>query len=173
MYFTSGFTSFLYQCDKFPFFVQQWGLTVPVSLLRKMRPEDRQTWTGFFAHGRAWRIPNNKKFGVAQSVQWLGYWLEDQGSIPNKGRDFPTAFTLALGPTQTLIRWVPEGERSEREANHLPAFSAEVKMHWSQPPLSNMWCSSQHKYKFMYIMVVRSNTFSPKNTPSKGVASLW
>jgi hypothetical protein len=23
--------------------------------------------------------------GVAQSVQWVGYWLDDQGSIPGKG----------------------------------------------------------------------------------------
>jgi hypothetical protein len=45
---------------------------------------------------------------------------------------FSTVSKTALGPTQPPIQWVPGAlslgvKRSEREADHSPPFSAEVK----------------------------------------------
>jgi len=49
---------------------------------------------------------------AAQSLYWLGYGLDDRGSIPDRGNDkffflFATASRTNLGPTQSPIQWVP------------------------------------------------------------------
>jgi hypothetical protein len=53
----------------------------------------------------------NEEAGVAQSVWWLGYRLDDWGSIPDRGREiifpFSTTSRLALGPTPSPLLWVP------------------------------------------------------------------
>jgi len=71
---------------------------------------------------------------VAHSVQWLGYRLEDRGSI------FLLATAMSrpvLGPTSPPIQEVPGFGSPEREADHSPAPSAEVNA-WSYtsiPPI--------------------------------------
>jgi hypothetical protein len=70
--------------------------------------------------------------GIATS-----YRLNGLGSIPGIARSSrPT-----LGPTRPPIQWVPGAlslaKRSEHEADHSPAISAEVKKMWiyiSIPP---------------------------------------
>jgi hypothetical protein len=56
---------------------------------------------------------------------------------------FSTASTPALGPTQPPIQWVPGVlspgiKRQEREADHSPPSSAEVKNGGAIPPLLRM-----------------------------------
>jgi hypothetical protein len=47
--------------------------------------------------------------GVAQSVEWLGYELDDRRSIPGRHGFFlfATEFRLSLDTTQSPIQWVP------------------------------------------------------------------
>jgi hypothetical protein len=67
----------------------------------------------------------------AESVQWLGYRLEDRGSIPRRA----ITSRRSLGPTQSPFRWVKRGTESSfrgvkrlgGEADHSPPSSAEVK----------------------------------------------
>jgi hypothetical protein len=88
---------------------------------------------------------------VAQSVQWLGYGLDNRGSIHARGTDFfssplhlfTTSSRTALRPTQPPIQWVPGAlslrvKRPGCEAEHSPPSSAEVKNAWSYtsiPPI--------------------------------------
>jgi hypothetical protein len=49
---------------------------------------------------------------AVQSVQWLGYAMQNQGSIPGRGWDFifpATASRPALGFIQPPNQWVPGG----------------------------------------------------------------
>jgi hypothetical protein len=52
-----------------------------------------------------------KSWDTAQSVQWLGYGIDNQSSIPSWGKTFVFATTprLVLGPTQPATQWVPGG----------------------------------------------------------------
>jgi hypothetical protein len=70
-----------------------------------------------------------------------GYRLNDrprgQCSSPGRVKNFlfSTASRPALGPTQPPIQWVPGAlspgvKRQEREADHSPPISAEVKKMW-------------------------------------------
>jgi hypothetical protein len=67
------------------------------------------------------------------------YGLDGRGSIPGKGKIFLffTAPRPALGPTQPHIQWVPRAisPGKEREADHSPPSSAEVKNDGAIPPL--------------------------------------
>jgi len=78
---------------------------------------------------------------TGQSGQWLGYELDDRGSIPGKGKDFFVFATASRhwGPPNLLSKenrgggggpssWV---ERPGRQADHSPPSSAEVKKVWS------------------------------------------
>jgi len=60
--------------------------------------------------------------GVAQSVQWLGYGLDNRSSFPGGGTVgiflFATASRPALRPIQPPIQWVPGAKRSEPEVDH-------------------------------------------------------
>jgi hypothetical protein len=71
-----------------------------------------------------------------------GYGLDDQGggsSSPGGVKNFHFFISSrpALGSTQPPIKWVPGVKRQEREADHLPPTSADVKKMWiytSTPP---------------------------------------
>jgi hypothetical protein len=75
----------------------------------------------------------NNSVGIA-----LGYGLDDRGSrvrFPAGAGNFlfTTAFGTALGPTRPPIQWVPGPlslgvKRREREVDHSPPSSAEVKV---------------------------------------------
>jgi hypothetical protein len=79
-----------------------------------------------------------------------GLWTPGRGSIPGKGTLFlfPLGSKPALGPTHTPIRWVPEApfagiKLPEREADHSPTSSAEIKNGGVITPLpdfSMTWC---------------------------------
>jgi hypothetical protein len=76
--------------------------------------------------------------GIAQPVQWLGYGLDNRSSITGKGRDFfflrPRLYRL-WGPLSILFNGYrdsfPGVKRPEREADHSPPSSAEVKNVWA------------------------------------------
>jgi hypothetical protein len=90
--------------------------------------------------------------GVAQPVQGLGYGLDERSSIPGRA----TASAQALGPTKLPIQRVPQTlspgvKGPEREADHSPPSSAEVKNPWSY--------TSALQYVFMawYLIKHRDN----------------
>jgi hypothetical protein len=68
----------------------------------------------------------------------LGYGLDDRGFESRKGLGiflFTAASTLALRPTQPPIQWVTVApflrvKRLEREADHSPPSSVDVKNAW-------------------------------------------
>jgi hypothetical protein len=76
---------------------------------------------------------------VYQSIQWLGYGLNDRVSIAGKSRDF--YFLRHRVQTNSLSRLAsyplgsgalsPKVKQAGREANHLPLTSTEVKKTWS------------------------------------------
>jgi hypothetical protein len=75
----------------------------------------------------------------------MGYGLDSRGSIPGRCKIFffSTVSTLALGPTQPPIQWVPGVlslgvKRLGREADHSPPSSAEVKNCGAVPPLPHI-----------------------------------
>jgi hypothetical protein len=90
--------------------------------------------------------------------------MDDQGSIPGRGRDFflfVTASRSALGPTQPPIQWVPVTlspavKRPGREAHHSCPSTAEVKKAWSYTftPLCVLmaWCLVKHSDDFIVVI---------------------
>jgi hypothetical protein len=77
---------------------------------------------------------------------------------------FPRVFRPVLRPTQPLIQWVrgdlsPEVKLPGREAEHLPAYSAEVKNGGVIPPLrrTSSWpgayLSTRTTLPFLYLHV--------------------
>jgi hypothetical protein len=72
--------------------------------------------------------------GIAQSVQQLGYVLDDLLSILGRGQGIfllATASRPTLVPTQPLIQFTPGITRPGRETDHSLPSSAEVKNAWS------------------------------------------
>jgi hypothetical protein len=73
----------------------------------------------------------------------VGYWLDGQDSIPGTGKElfFYTASRLTMGPIQPPAQWVPGArfpaeKRPERDDDHSPPSSAEIKKRGAIPPLS-------------------------------------
>jgi hypothetical protein len=63
------------------------------------------------------------------------YGLEDQRfrvrvSVGSRNISYLKSSTPALGSTQSPVQWVPGLQRSEREVDHSPPTSAEVKKMW-------------------------------------------
>jgi hypothetical protein len=80
-----------------------------------------------------------------------GYRVDRSGSIPGRSKIFlfSTACKTTVGPTHPPIQRVPEAlspevKRQERETDHIPPCSAEVKKDGAKPPLRNMslWYSA-------------------------------
>jgi hypothetical protein len=94
--------------------------------------------------GKVFRIRSfiyEMRGGIAQSVQRLGYELDDRGSILHMGQKIFLFFIvsrLALGPNKPSTQWVPrdltpEEKRHGREAHHSPPSNSEGK-NTSVPP---------------------------------------
>jgi hypothetical protein len=71
---------------------------------------------------------------------------------------FTTVSRMALGPTQPPIQWIPRVlslgvKRPEREDDHSPPSSAEVKNAWSYTSTPQyvfmVWCLVKHRDNFM------------------------
>jgi hypothetical protein len=81
---------------------------------------------------------------------------------------FTTASRTALGPTQPPLQWVPGAlslgvKRPEREGDHSPPSSAEVKNSWSY--------TSTPQYVFMeWCLVKHMDNFT---LPYLTILSLW
>jgi hypothetical protein len=69
-----------------------------------------------------------KEAGIPQSAQWLGYWLDNQGSIPSRDRSF---FLLATASKPALRGNPPPPPHIQCE----PEGKGDVE--WSWPPLSS------------------------------------
>jgi len=105
-----------------------------------------------------------KKCNWVPFTQMIGYGLGDQGSIRFWAEEgnflFATTSRPVLGSTQPPNQWVPGGgdlspgvKRPEREANHSPSSSAEVKNTWrytSTPPYVMLWCLVKHRDNFTF-----------------------
>jgi hypothetical protein len=92
-------------------------------------------------------------WGLVQSVQWLGYGLDDRGSFLGGGRDFflfATASGPTLGPTQHRIQWVM-GDLSLRvkrpgpEADYSPPSSADWSYTSTLPCVFMAWRLVKHR----------------------------
>jgi hypothetical protein len=93
---------------------------------------------------------------------------------------FTTVYRTALGPTQPLIQWVPGAfslgvKRLEREADHSPPSSAEVKKAWSSIPTPQyvfmVWCFVKHRDIFNFTLF--SNNHITKVYPKVSGLSSW
>jgi hypothetical protein len=75
--------------------------------------------------------------GLAQSIQWPSYGLNDGGSIPDRGSFlFANASRQAVGPTQSGV-FLLVVKRPGRDADNPPPSSAVVENEWryiSTPP---------------------------------------
>jgi hypothetical protein len=105
------------------------------------------------------------KSRIAQSVQRLGYGLDDRGSRVRFPAGagiflFTTASRTALGSTQPPTQWVPGAlslgvKRPGRETNHSPPSSVEVKNARSYTSTSLYifiaWCLVKHRDNFNFI----------------------
>ena len=75
--------------------------------------------------------------GLVQSVQWLGYALDDAGLASRYEQDiFSKTSKPAQSPARTLIQLVTTGSTTEakrlkREADHSPPSGAEVNNEWN------------------------------------------
>jgi hypothetical protein len=83
-----------------------------------------------------------------------------------------TAFRLALGPTQSAIRWVPAAlplqiMRPGREADHSPKSDVEIKNACS--------CTSTHPYVFMTwgVVTYRDFTFTLRSAGLPNTGTDW
>jgi hypothetical protein len=86
---------------------------------------------------------------------------------------FTTVSRKAVGPTQSLIQWVPGAlslgvKRPGREADHSPPSGAEVKNAWSYTSTPQyafiVWCLVKHKDNFTFYLLLsqREVNFSLK-----------
>jgi hypothetical protein len=101
--------------------------------------------------------------GISQSVQCLGYCLDDQDSVPGRGRDFflfATTSRSALGTTQPPIQWVtrflsPGVKRPVREADHSPPTTAEAESIYTSnsPYVFTAWYPVKHRDKCIFIFL--------------------
>jgi hypothetical protein len=120
----------------------------------------------------------------------LSYGLDDRGFESRQELGIFLLTTVsrpALGPTQLPIQWVqgalPLGvKRPEREADHLPPSSAEVKNEWSytSTPLIRFYGSAtKHRDNFNFTFYVcRSKVFENRllrvfGPKREGVAGGW
>jgi hypothetical protein len=81
---------------------------------------------------------------MAQSVERLGFGLDDRGLIPAAARDFSLLHRVQTGSRAHLASYTmgtgvlsPGIKRQVRDINHSPPSSAEVKNCGSITPLSH------------------------------------
>jgi hypothetical protein len=85
-------------------------------------------------------VPGSNLSGDTGYPDWgTGYGFgrpRGRSSSPCRGKifHFSTSSRPNLGPTQPPIQWVPGVKRPEREADHSPPTSAEVKIMWIYKP---------------------------------------
>jgi hypothetical protein len=127
------------------------------------------TWPYIPKHTMHIWIPIDHEYGWLNSVQWLGYELEDRGSIRGRGRFFCFRHRVQTGsgphpasyPTSTGD-YFPGVKRPGREAEHSPPSSAEVKNEWSctsTPYVFLTWCLVQHRDNFVFTLLnLRAHT---------------
>jgi hypothetical protein len=100
---------------------------------------------------------------VAESVQRLGYGLDDWDSIPRTGNGiffFSTTSRLALGPTHHPIQWVPGAiTLGTKQLGHAvdcsPHLVPRLRMHGAIPPLPQLfmaWYLVKHKDNFTFTL---------------------
>jgi hypothetical protein len=81
----------------------------------------------------------------------MGYGLDGRGLIPGRVKIFLLSVVPrpALGPIQSLMQWIPAAislgvKQPDREADHSPPSSVDVKNGGAIPPLLSMssWLSA-------------------------------
>jgi hypothetical protein len=84
-------------------------------------------------------------FGIAQSIYWLSIGLDGRGSIPNRIRSFSFLHSVQTGTEANPASYPKitgvislEVKRPEREANHSPPSSVEIKNGGTVYPLPHM-----------------------------------
>jgi hypothetical protein len=79
------------------------------------------------------------------------YWLDGRSSVPDKGKRFSVfhSFQTGSGAHQASFKMgtgalSPELKRPERETDHSPPSTAEVKYRGAIPPLpiTSSWCGA-------------------------------
>jgi transposase len=134
-----------------PFYHYEYKITVTESQENKPKAQDVRTQRGIILEWVSGNYTVTVRAGIAQcySTGLRAGWSGVRVPAGLEVLLFTTASRPALGPSRPSIRWTPEArslgvKRLERQANHWPPYSAEVKNAWSYTSTLHTfsWCGA-------------------------------